>query len=150
VAKYAAINQWLVSQMAYLMALLDAIKTPSGTLLDETTIYLFNRHGDGNGHTNYALPAIIGGGTGSYFKMGQFLQIPSPGVSPTKGADFDRERDGNPADHVRYGAVSGHGRHERDRGVAHPRRPEIAAMSGKAVWKGPRRAGAAPLGERRS
>ena len=51
-------------------------------LLDETTIYLFNRHGDGNGHTNYALPAVICGGTGGFFKMGQNLALPR--TSPTQ------------------------------------------------------------------
>src|ERR1044072_9150273 len=50
--------------------------TGTGTLLDETSIYWFNRHGDGNAHGNFALPNIILGGTGGYFKMGRWLQLP--------------------------------------------------------------------------
>jgi hypothetical protein len=82
-AKYALMNQWIVSQMALLMDLLKAIPTPSGTLLDETAIYLTNRHGNGNGHTNFALPGIIGGGAGGYFKMGQNVVL-SQATNPTE------------------------------------------------------------------
>ena len=82
VAKYALMNQWIISQMALLMDLLKAIPTASGTLLDDTVIYLTNRHGDGNGHTNYALPGIIGGGAGGYFKTGQNVVL-AKATSPT-------------------------------------------------------------------
>ena len=82
IGKYAAMNQWIVSQMAYLMSLLKAMpSTSGGTLLDETAIYLFNRHGDGDAHSNFALPGIIGGGAGGYFKTGQILQLPK--TNPT-------------------------------------------------------------------
>jgi hypothetical protein len=80
--KYGAMNAWTVSQMKFLMDELAAIATPTGTLLDDTTIYLFNRHGDGNGHTNYALPNVLMGGTGGYFKMGQTLSLPK--TNPTQ------------------------------------------------------------------
>jgi hypothetical protein len=80
--KYAAMNQWTVGQMAYLMGLLKAMPNASGgSLLDDTAIYLFNRHGDGNAHSNYALPGIIGGGAGGYLKTGQNLQLPT--TNPT-------------------------------------------------------------------
>ena len=82
VAKYSLMNQWIISQMALLMDLLTAIPTATGTLLDDTVIYLTNRHGDGNGHTNYALPAIIGGGAGGYFKTGQNVVL-AKATSPT-------------------------------------------------------------------
>lgn len=82
-AKYALMNQWIISQMALLMDLLAAIPTASGgTLLDDTVIYLTNRHGTGNGHTNYALPGIIGGGAGGYFKTGQNVVL-AKATSPT-------------------------------------------------------------------
>jgi hypothetical protein len=80
--KYGLMNAWTVSQVKLLMDDLAAIPTQSGTLLDDTTIYLFNRHGDGNGHTNFALPNVILGGTGGYFKMGQVLALPK--TSPTQ------------------------------------------------------------------
>jgi hypothetical protein len=80
--KYGLMNAWTHSQVKYLMDQLAAVPTPGGTLLDQTTIYLFNRHGDGNGHTNFALPNVILGGTGGYFKTGQVLALPK--TSPTK------------------------------------------------------------------
>jgi hypothetical protein len=58
------------------MQRLAAVSDASGkTLLDQTTIYWFNRHGDGNSHSNFALPNVILGGTGGYFKMGRYLQL---------------------------------------------------------------------------
>jgi hypothetical protein len=82
--KYAKMSTWIAGQIAGLMDRLKAIPSASGTgtVLDETTIYWFNRHGDGDAHTNFALPNVILGGTGGYFKMGRWLQLPA--TSPTK------------------------------------------------------------------
>jgi Protein of unknown function (DUF1552) len=82
--KYQKMSNWIAGQIAGLMQRLAAIPsaTGTGTLLDETTIYWFNRHGEGNAHTNYALPNVILGGTGGYFKMGRWLQLPA--TNPTK------------------------------------------------------------------
>jgi hypothetical protein len=80
--KYAAMNAWWVSQVKFLMDQLAAIPAAGGTLLDQTTIYFFNRHGEGNAHTNFGLPNMILGGTGGYFKMGQILSLPK--TSPTE------------------------------------------------------------------
>jgi hypothetical protein len=80
--KYTKMHNWIASQVVDLMQKLEALKTPTGTLLDDTTIYWFNRHGDGNGHTNFALPNIICGGTGGYFKLGRNLSLPK--TSPAK------------------------------------------------------------------
>jgi Protein of unknown function (DUF1552) len=80
--KYQLMNGWIASQVKYLMDQLAAVTTPTGTLLDQTTLYWFNRHGDGEGHTNFALPNVLLGGTGGYFKMGQVLSLPK--TSPTK------------------------------------------------------------------
>jgi hypothetical protein len=80
--KYGLMNAWTITQVKYLLDQLAAAPTPTGTLLDDTTIYLFNRHGDGNGHTNFALPNVILGGTGGYFKTGQVLSLPK--TSPTR------------------------------------------------------------------
>jgi hypothetical protein len=80
--KYQKMNGWVASQVKLLMDKLAAVTTPEGTLLDQTTIYWYNRHGDGDAHTNFALPNIILGGTGGYFRMGQVLTLPA--TSPTK------------------------------------------------------------------
>jgi hypothetical protein len=82
--KYAKLTGWIASQVAGLMDRLKALPsaTGSGTLLDETVIYWFNRHGDGDRHTNYALPNVLLGGAGGYFTMGRWLQLPA--TNPTK------------------------------------------------------------------
>jgi hypothetical protein len=80
--KYRQMNTWVAGQVAGLMQKLAAVSTGSGTLLDQTTLYWFNRHGDGDTHANFALPNIILGGTGGYFKMGRYLQLPA--TNPTK------------------------------------------------------------------
>jgi hypothetical protein len=81
---YQKMSTWIAGQIARLMQSLAAAPSPSGsgTLLDDTTIYWFNRHGDGNTHSNFALPNVILGGTGGYFQMGRYLQLPA--TSPTK------------------------------------------------------------------
>jgi hypothetical protein len=82
--KYQKMNGWVASQVAGLAQRLAAqpSATGTGTLLDETTIYWFNRHGDGDSHSNDRLPNIILGGTGGYFKMGRWLQLAA--TNPTK------------------------------------------------------------------
>lgn len=80
--KYGLMNAWTMSQVKLLLDQLAAVPVPGGTLLDQTTIYLFNRHGDGNAHSNFALPNVILGGTGGYFKTGAVLALPR--TSPTK------------------------------------------------------------------
>jgi hypothetical protein len=81
--KYRQMHTWIASQIAGLMQRLAAVQDASGaSLLDQTVIYWFNRHGDGDAHSNYALPNILLGGAGGYFQMGRFLQLPA--TSPTK------------------------------------------------------------------
>jgi hypothetical protein len=82
--KYAKLSTWIAGQIAGLMDRLAAIPSASGTgtLLDETTIYWFNRHGDGDSHSNSQLPNVILGGTGGYFEMGRWLQMPR--TNPTQ------------------------------------------------------------------
>jgi hypothetical protein len=81
---YQQMSNWIAGQIAALMDRLAAIPSASGTgtILDETTIYWFNRHGDGDSHSNFALPNVILGGTGGYFKTGRWLQLPA--TNPTK------------------------------------------------------------------
>jgi hypothetical protein len=82
--RYRQMTEWIAGQLASLMARLEALPSQSGTgtVLDETTIYWFNRHGDGDAHTNYALPNLILGGTGGHFDMGRWLQLPR--TNPTQ------------------------------------------------------------------
>ncbi len=82
--KYAQMSTWIASQIAGLMQRLAALPSASGsgTVLDETTIYWFNRHGDGDSHSNHALPGVLLGGTGGYFNMGRVLALPP--TNPTQ------------------------------------------------------------------
>jgi hypothetical protein len=82
--KYQQMNHWVASQVAGLMQRLAALPSASGTttLLDDSTIYWFNRHGDGDAHDNYGLPNLILGGTGGYFDMGRYQQLPA--TNPTE------------------------------------------------------------------
>src|SRR6185295_12265286 len=81
--KYMQMHRWIASQIAGLMARLAAAKDSNGVaLLDQTVIYWFNRHGDGDSHSNFALPNILLGGAGGAFKMGRYLQLPT--TNPTK------------------------------------------------------------------
>lgn len=82
-SKYAQMHTWIATQIAGLMDRLAKINDANGVpLLDQTVIYWFNRHGDGNAHTNYALPNVLLGGAGGHFQMGRYLQLPA--TSPTK------------------------------------------------------------------
>jgi Protein of unknown function (DUF1552) len=82
--KYRQMTAWIAGQLAGLMERLQALpsQTGVGTVLDETTIYWFNRHGDGDAHTNFGRPNLIMGGTGGYFDMGRWLQLPR--TNPTQ------------------------------------------------------------------
>lgn len=81
--KYAKMHTWIASQIAGLMRRLAALRDENGVpLLDQTIIYWFNRHGDGNAHTNFALPNVLLGGAGGALKMGRYLQLPA--TSPTQ------------------------------------------------------------------
>jgi hypothetical protein len=81
--KYQQMHTWIAEQIAGLMQRLAALTDGNGvSLLDQTVIYWFNRHGDGDAHSNYALPNVLLGGAGGYFQMGRYLQLPT--TSPTQ------------------------------------------------------------------
>lgn len=81
--KYEQMHTWIASQIAGLMTRLAQLKDSSGvSLLDQTVIYWFNRHGDGDTHSNWALPNVLLGGAGGYFEMGRYLQLPT--TNPTE------------------------------------------------------------------
>jgi hypothetical protein len=75
--RYRRMSTWIAGQITYLMQKLAAIPdaTTGKSLLDSTVIYWFNRHGDGDSHSNTNLPNVLLGGSGGYFKMGRYLQL---------------------------------------------------------------------------
>jgi hypothetical protein len=81
--KYKKMHTWIATQIAGLMQRLADAKDANGvSILDQTVIYWFNRHGDGDSHSNFALPNILLGGAGGAFKMGRYLQLPT--TNPTR------------------------------------------------------------------
>jgi hypothetical protein len=79
--KQTRMLRWIASQVAALMDRLAAAPFEDGSVLDYTTIYWFNRHGDGNGHSNDRLPCILAGGSGGYFDMGRSLALGKSNVT---------------------------------------------------------------------
>jgi hypothetical protein len=79
--KQTRMLRWIASQIAALLDRLAAAPFEDGSVLDYTTLYWFNRHGDGNAHSNDRLPCILAGGTGGYFDMGRSLQLGESNVT---------------------------------------------------------------------
>lgn len=52
--RYRRMNTWIAEQVAGLMQRLATVRSGDGSLLDQTTIYWFNRHGDGNERMRWA------------------------------------------------------------------------------------------------
>ena len=81
--EYTMMHAWIGEQISRLMRNLAEVNDPDGVpILDNTVIYWFNRHGDGNSHSNHSLPNVILGGTGGYFDMGRYLKLPD--TNPTE------------------------------------------------------------------
>lgn len=80
---YAAVNQWIVSQLAYLLAALKATPDALGTgsLLDNTIVYFASELGEGSSHSGQDIPMIVAGKGG--------------GRIPTQGRLLARSGQGN-------------------------------------------------------
>lgn len=73
---YAAVNQWIVSQFAYLLDRLAATQdaTGTGTLLDNTIVYFASELGEGSSHSDQDIPMIVAGrGGGQIPRQGRLL-----------------------------------------------------------------------------
>jgi len=68
------INTWFSEQLAYMLQLMDAIPEGDGTLLDNTVVLWCNELARGNAHDRRAMPYVLAGGAGGYFRTGRFLQ----------------------------------------------------------------------------
>ena len=74
-AQYEIINRWHVQQYAYLLERLEAIEEGDHTLLDNSMILLGSGLRDGNRHSPYDLPIILGGSGAGKIKSGQNLRL---------------------------------------------------------------------------
>jgi len=76
--KLSKLMNWLGLQVAQTLDELAKYQHPDGgTLLDNTVVFWGSRHGEGNGHTNENLPALLAGGMGGAFgPTGRALNLP--------------------------------------------------------------------------
>ena len=75
-AKIKKINTFHVSQLAYLLEKLKAVKEGSGTLLDNCMIVYGAGIGDGNRHNHDELPILLAGKGGGTLKTGRHVRYP--------------------------------------------------------------------------
>jgi len=72
-AKVAGITAFNISQFAYMVKRMAALKEGEGTLLDNCIMMWGSGLEDGNSHTRQNLPFIIAGGGGGSLRTGRFL-----------------------------------------------------------------------------
>ena len=68
------IDAWEVEQLAYFFGKLDAVQEPDGTLLDNSLIFFSSEIEDGNTHSHYNMPIILGGRAGGAITAGRHLK----------------------------------------------------------------------------
>jgi len=79
-APYAAVNKWIVSQLAYLLDRLKTTTDGSGaSLLDDTIVYFASEMGEGSSHDPKNLPIVIAGRGGGAITPGRLLDRPGYG-----------------------------------------------------------------------
>jgi hypothetical protein len=78
---WRVLNRWFASQVALAVDKLRRTPYGTGTLLDQTIVYWFTRHGDGYQHDNHHLVGVLAGGAGGYFRMGRNLKLPPTNVN---------------------------------------------------------------------
>src|SRR6186713_1723539 len=74
IRRYAALNRYHVSTMAYLAEELKGIKDGDGTLLDRTLIMYGTNMGNSNQHQHYDVPHILVGGANGKLKGNRHLK----------------------------------------------------------------------------
>ncbi len=74
--KLMQINQFQVTQLAYMLEKMQAIKEPDGTLLDNSMIVFGGGISDGNRHNHDDLPVLLAGRGGGTIKSGRHIVYP--------------------------------------------------------------------------
>lgn len=67
------IDTWEVSQLAYLLETLDAIKETTGTVLDNSVVFFSSEIEDGDAHRHTNMPVVLGGAAGGAIPTGRHL-----------------------------------------------------------------------------
>ena len=73
-AKKRQIDTFHVTQLAYMLEKMQAIKEPEGTLLDNSMIVYGAGISDGDRHNHDNLPILIAGKAGGSLKSGQHIR----------------------------------------------------------------------------
>lgn len=74
--KLQKIDTWEVAQLAYLLERMDAISEGEGTLLDHSAVFFSSEIEDGDTHSHYNLPVLVGGGLAGALPTGTHLRVP--------------------------------------------------------------------------
>ena len=85
--RWVKITSHFFEHFAYLLQQMDSVNEGSGTMLDNSIVYISSEFGDGNAHSIKQLPVLVAGGGGGRFKMGQ--QIAVPDNTPSANAILD-------------------------------------------------------------
>lgn len=72
-AVHFAIVQWYMEQLAYLLGRLQEVDEGTGTLLDNSIVYMGSDVGDGWSHSHANLPAILAGGGAGALSPGRLI-----------------------------------------------------------------------------
>ena len=80
-ANYATVNQWQISQLAYLLTQMKAIKEPDGTLLDNSAVFFSSEITDGNLHNHSNLPIVLAGRGGGMLNPGRAIPFQNGAVA---------------------------------------------------------------------
>jgi Protein of unknown function (DUF1552) len=80
IRKYAQLNRYHVSTMAYLAEKLKATPDGDGTLLDHSLILYGSNMGNSNQHQHFDVPHILVGGANGQLKGGRHLAYPRKSV----------------------------------------------------------------------
>ncbi|HEX3851858.1 MAG TPA: hypothetical protein VHW01_12875 [Polyangiaceae bacterium] len=65
-----------MAQLAYLLKSMDAVDEGDGTLLDHSAVLFSSEIEDGDTHSHYNLPVLVGGGLGGAIPTGTHLRTP--------------------------------------------------------------------------
>ncbi|MFZ4782896.1 MAG: DUF1552 domain-containing protein [Armatimonadaceae bacterium] len=76
-AQYQRINVWHVEQYAYLLNRLKSFREGDGTVLDNSMVMFAGGMRDGNAHSPYNLPIVLGGRGGGSLQTGRHLKLPA-------------------------------------------------------------------------
>lgn len=73
-SKLTKIDTWEVTQLAHLLGKLKGITEPDGTVLDNSLVFFSSEIEDGDSHSHFNMPIIVGGKAGGNFTPGRHVR----------------------------------------------------------------------------